>query len=100
MHCTCYTLIQIILHHDSSSDGFKTKSGYLSFFLAPSVAPVTPTGRDDRTRYETAAAAAVSESSVASDVVLVALEEASRAVDAALNATLERLFSPASQSKG
>ena len=78
---------------------WSNKSGYLSFFPAPSVAPVVPTGGDDRTRYETAAAA-VSERSVDNDVVLVALEEASRAVDAALNATLERLFSPASQSKG
>ena len=57
---------------------------------------MTSSGQDDRTRYETVVAA----ESADSDVVLVALEEASRAVDAALNATLERLFSHVSTSKG
>ena len=40
-----------------------------------------------------------SESTADSDLILVALEEATEAVDAALNATLERLFSPASTAK-
>ena len=57
---------------------------------------MTSSGQDDRTRYETVVAA----ESADSDVVLVALEEASRAVDAALNATIERLFSSASKSQG
>ena len=65
------------------------------------MATARPTGQDDRDRYETAAAAAAAaaESAADSDVVLVALEEATEAVDAALNATLERLFSPASTAK-
>ena len=58
------------------------------------MATARPTGQYDRDRYETA-----SESAADSDVVLVALEEATEAVDAALNATLERLFSPASTAK-
>ena len=74
------------------------KSNYFSV-SAPSVATARPTGQDDRDRYETAAAAAAAESAADSDVVLVALEEATEAVDAALNATLERLFSPASTAK-
>ena len=58
------------------------------------MATARPTGQDDRDRYETA-----SESTADSDLILVALEEATEAVDAALNATLERLFSPASTAK-
>ena len=67
---------------------------------APS-ASETPRRPDTRTRYETAVAAESADADDdGSDVVLVALEEASRAVDAALNATVQRLFTPSTASKG
>ena len=76
----------------------------LVLYLCAAASAGAPRRPDIRTRYETAAAAAESGGGGAgadgSDVVLIALEEASRAVDAALNATVHRLFTPSTASTG